>query len=107
MTQQELIEKIKSKIIVACPEITVRNTSVLIGEPFRGIVNYHDDSIGIAEILRTLKKQNRKVPTTLSDHGDILDTEKDNVVWWDLEQDRIEDQLLETLMFLWELLKDL
>ena len=105
MTPQELIAKIRGKVIEACPDVAGRNTSVTIPKPFSGLINYRDEGIGIAEILRTIKKQNRKTPITLSEHGDILDTEKDNMAWYDLAKDRLEDQSSEVLEFLWELLK--
>ena len=107
MTQQQLIAKIKNKVFEACPEITTRNTSVMIPAPFSGLINYRDDDMGIAEIMRTIRTQGHKLPITMSENGDILDAENDNVIWWDLEHDRIEDQSEETLSFIWDLIKDL
>ena len=106
MTQQELIEKIKSKIIVACPEITTRNISVKISAPFSGLVNYKDDGIGIAEILRTASRTCRELGITQDGiinwgNGKIPEI----ILFWNLTKDRLEEQSIETLMFLWELLK--
>ena len=99
---QELIEKIREKVISTCPDIAGRNTSVTIPAPFSGLINYRDDSIGIAEILRT-----ERIRASKKYKSDMPFTEgmKEIVQMWDLEYDHLEDQSKETLSFLWELLK--
>ena len=112
MTQQELIAKITEKVIAACPDIMTRNTSAMIPKPFSGLINYRDDSIGIAEILRTIQKVPKSSKLVMDDYGVFWDmnnlqnsTLQEKSFSWDLEHDRLENQSLETLEFLWELLK--
>ena len=112
MTQQELVVKITEKVIAACPDIMTRNTSAMIPKPFSGLINYRDDSIGIAEILRTIQQSPKKSKLVMDDYGVFWDmhtlqnsTLRVKSFSWDLEHDNIENQSPETLEFLWELLK--
>ena len=104
MTPQELITKIREKVIEACPDVAGRNTSVTIPKPFSGLINYRDERIGIAEILRTVC-DSMSVSISISETGLFKDGDDITGINWDLARDRLEDQSPEVLKFLWELLK--
>jgi len=55
MKAQKNIEKLRNAIIKAVPDIEVRNTSVLIPEPFGGLINHRDDTIRLADVLIALE----------------------------------------------------
>ena len=112
MTPQELIAKIREKVIEACPDVAGRNTSVTIPKPFSGLINYRDERIGIAEILRTIQQRPKTSKLVIDDYGVFWDmntlqnsTLREKSFLWDLEHDRLEDQTPEVLKFLWKLLK--
>lgn len=50
------LEEVRAKVIEAVPEAGTRNTSVLIPEPFGGIINHRDTAITLADVLRAMGK---------------------------------------------------
>lgn len=49
-----MTDPIRAKIIELVPEIAGRNTSVLIPEPFGGVINHRDSRITLADVLRAM-----------------------------------------------------
>ena len=101
------LERKKTAIVeavkLACPEIMTRNTSVMIPKPFGGLINYRDDSIGIAEILRMLNKVHRDPADSieLCTNGMFCGTMYNwkEPVFWNLEKS-FADQDAEVVEFL-------
>ena len=56
MTKQKE-QELKNIIYEAAPDIRARNTSVIIGKPFSGIINYRDDVIRLGDVLTAFKKK--------------------------------------------------
>lgn len=97
--------KIKEACIKANPSIETRNVSVLIPQPFSGIVNYRDSHIGLADVLYVMELKREEI------HG--MRFEKDAwfdgliptiISGWHLNDDDLEHQSPECINFLAELL---
>lgn len=131
MTQQKLIAKIREKVIKACPDIIelkfgckIKNKNgaldtivtysnygnfTVVGSRIcsieSDIAEIIGSPIGIAEILRTIEN-NTIGSFTFSISNSLFSIRNGRYLCiWNLAKDNLENQSLDTLEFLWELLK--
>lgn len=105
MTEHDKMpDPIRDKLLSLVPDILTRNVSCIPPAPFSGLINFRDETIRLSDVLQAIKKMKRKVPVTVSEEGDILDTETGAVAFWYLERDSYDLQSEETKQFIGTLL---
>ncbi len=95
--------KLKKIIQKAVPNIQSRNTSVMIPEPFGGIINYRDDTIRLADVLIVIKKHFRNKGKDYNYWNKGVIVLLGNGGLWNLKKDNLDDQDKSTLNFLYDL----
>lgn len=105
-------DKTKAKIQSLCPDVMARNVSVQVPAPFGGLINYRDDKITLAVVLRaigTTKRGQLQPGITVDPLGYFRDalggvTAGSWVCRWNLEKDSWDSQSPETQAFIGSLL---
>ncbi len=95
-----MTDKIKKKIQELVPDVMSRNISVIIPAPFKGLINYRDDRITLAVVLRAIKKSKKISAKKWFEAVDHLVGRAQ----WNLELDSWDDQTKETQQFIGQLL---
>jgi hypothetical protein len=76
------LEKLTKKIKELVPEIGTRNTSVIIPEPFSGIINYRNNDITLEDVLIALEI-NKGCDVLIDCYGEFANDLKQGTIHWE------------------------
>jgi len=107
------IKFIREKCIEVNPKIMTNNTSMLLEGEFHGIINHRDKTVRLADVLMALEKNQKDGQSfyLVSAGGGFWKVnQKDGMEWckgysWNLKNNNLENQLEETIDFIYDILK--